>query len=282
MKVFNIASNLHSYLRSRKKLQIGFVPTMGALHNGHLSLVKKSTSENDLTVVSIFVNPTQFGEKADLEKYPRPIEKDLSMLELAGVDCAFVPEVSEVYPENFKEIDIDLGNLENTLEGKQRPGHFKGVCNVVYRLFDIVKPNRAYFGQKDFQQTVVIRKLITEKKLDIDLRIIPIVRENHGLAMSSRNQRLTSDCRKNASFIYQTLGWAKSQLKTLSLEEIIHRSKQKLSEQNGATVEYFEAINGIDMKPVDSLVEAPIIAIVCVVKYCGVRLLDNIILKSEQ
>ena len=203
-KTSDIAAIIH---RNRKKGNtIGFVPTMGALHTGHLSLVKKSIKENDLTIVSIFVNPTQFNNKIDLAKYPRTLEADLSLLMPLKVDIVFNPSVQEIYPLGDTEgSDIDLGGLDTYMEGAFRPGHFKGVAQVVRRLLEIVGPDRLYMGQKDFQQFTIIQFMIRNLKINTTLVVCPIIRETNGLAMSSRNVRLSEETRAKAGIIYKTL-----------------------------------------------------------------------------
>ncbi|MCB9246623.1 MAG: pantoate--beta-alanine ligase [Flavobacteriales bacterium] len=260
---------------------IGFVPTMGAIHRGHVSLVERARSENDFTVCSIFVNPRQFNEQKDLDLYPRPIESDMALLLDAGVDVLFLPDSEEMYPPDYSAPYIELGQLELLLEGAMRPGHFRGVAQVVDRLFSIVQPSRAYFGQKDFQQTVVIQKLIDQRYPNIRMVVCPIVREANGLAFSSRNERLTVGEREQASFIYEALKTLKEACATEPLETAINKARFMLELVEDATVEYLEAVNAHDMSPVDDLNAASTIVAVTVVRYGGVRLLDNIILKQS-
>src|SRR6478735_2463281 len=204
MEIFKEIGPLRAYLRSQKKGQstVGLVPTMGALHTGHLTLIKEAKAENDLTVCSIYVNPTQFNNASDLAKYPRLLEKDSQLLKEAGCDVLFAPENSEMYASP-SELKLEFGQLDKILEGKFRPGHFSGVGLVVSKLFNIVKPDRAYFGQKDFQQFAIISKLNEELLFGISLKAVYIVREEDGLAMSSRNLRLSSEERKKAIIFYQ-------------------------------------------------------------------------------
>ncbi len=195
----------------REGKTIGFVPTMGALHEGHLSLVSRSVKENDITVVSIFVNPTQFGPSEDLDRYPRDIEGDMKKLQAAGVDILFLPDVNDVYPEGYRTY-VTVEELSTKLCGEFRPGHFRGVATVVTKLFNIVRPDRAYFGQKDYQQSVIIRRMTEDLNFDIQIVVCPTVREDDGLAMSSRNLYLSSEERKAATVIYKTLSEAKKRL----------------------------------------------------------------------
>ena len=206
MKIVNSIKELKSYLAEEKRnnKQIGFVPTMGALHDGHLSLVERCVKENDVCVVSVFVNPTQFNDKHDLETYPRTLDKDCTLLEPVGCDYVFAPSAEEMYPEPDTRT-FDFGTVSAVMEGARRPGHFNGVCQIVSKLFDAVKPHRAYFGEKDFQQLAIIREMVRQMKFDLENVGCPIVREEDGLALSSRNARLSSDERENALNISRTL-----------------------------------------------------------------------------
>jgi len=204
MKIIEKVSDYNKFITSSKNLSTGFVPTMGALHKGHISLVEMSLAENDITVVSIFVNPRQFNDKTDFEKYPRNLERDLKLLENVGCHVVFVPENDDIY-YNYNGFDMDFEGLDKIYEGEFRPGHFKGVVDIVYRLFDIVKPNNAYFGEKDFQQMAIIKLMVKQAKLPINIIACEIVRENSGLAMSSRNERLSAEQREIASNIYKTM-----------------------------------------------------------------------------
>jgi len=251
---------------------------MGALHLGHASLIAESVAENTYTVCSIFVNPTQFGDAGDLEKYPKPIEKDIELLMEYGCDILFLPEYDQVYPKNYVHREFDLARMDFKIEGASRPGHFQGVCNVVARFFEIVRPDVAYFGQKDFQQTVVIKRLVKILKLPIRLAIIPIKREPHGLAMSSRNIRLTEKGRNNAAFIYKALHQLKEDVEEMSLLDALAKAKQFVSAQKGARIDYLLAVDTATLEEVTKLDNNSEVAIVTVVEYEGVRLLDNIIL----
>lgn len=236
MILFKNADQLHNYLEeqheTRKK--IGFVPTMGALHQGHISLIESSKKQNDITVCSIFVNPTQFNDPKDYEKYPITIETDIYQLETKGCDIIFLPSVKEIYPATFNKEVYDLGYLETVLEGKFRPGHFQGVCMVMHRLLEIIDCDNLYLGQKDYQQCMVIKRLIelTGKKEKINVIVCPTLRETDGLAMSSRNTRLNEEERKKATAIYQALTYLKSNLTKESLDELLQKAKQLLLEKD--------------------------------------------------
>jgi len=277
VKVYSKISDLQTELiaAQKKGLKIGFVPTMGALHPGHISLVQQSQKQCDITVVSIFVNPTQFNNPDDLDKYPRTLDSDLKLLEDVGCHFVFTPSVEEIYPENHQEIQLDLGFLAKTMEGKFRPGHFDGVVNVVYRLFEIVKPNKAFFGLKDFQQVAVIKFMVEQLNVPIEIVACPTLRENEGLAMSSRNMRLSDQNKKEALVLYKTLEFAKSlkssnktpkEVQTLSID---YFNKSELE------LEYFEIVNPLTLESLQN--EWVDDATACIVAYCdGVRLIDNL------
>ncbi len=258
---------------------IGFVPTMGALHEGHISLVKKCCEQNDVCIVSIFVNPTQFNNPTDLEKYPRTIEEDTKILKEAGADIVFVPSVQEIYPEPDNR-QFDFGQLDKVMEGKFRPGHFNGVAQVVSRLFDIVKPDRAYFGEKDFQQLAIIRQMVRQLNIPVEIVPMPIRREDSGLAMSSRNQRLTDDQKTQAVNIYRILSKSKALYNQKTVEEVRTWVVESINKIASLEVEYFEVVDGntlqqiVDWKDTDY-------AVGCITVFCGeVRLIDNIIYYS--
>ncbi len=258
---------------------IGFVPTMGALHQGHISLVKKCCEQNDVCIVSIFVNPTQFNNLTDLEKYPRTIEEDTKVLKEAGADIVFVPSVQEIYPEPDNR-QFDFGLLDKVMEGKFRPGHFNGVAQVVSRLFDIVKPDRAYFGEKDFQQLAIIRQMVRQLNIPVEIVPMPIRREDSGLAMSSRNQRLTGDQKTEAVNIYRILSDSKALYNQKTVEEVRIWVVESINKIPFLEVEYFEIVDGntlqqiVDWKDTDY-------AVGCITVFCGeVRLIDNIIYYS--
>ncbi len=220
---------------------IGFVPTMGALHQGHLSLMQQSLAENQYTVVSIFVNPTQFNNPDDLEKYPRTLEEDTKKItELDPDIIVYAPSVDDIYEENITSENFDYDGLENQMEGKFRPGHFNGVGTIVKRLFEIVTPNKAYFGEKDFQQLQIVKKMTSKNHLDVNIVGCPIFREVNGLAMSSRNERLSTEEREQAAIIYQTLLTAKEKFKTQSCEEVKKWVKEVFESNTMFDLEYFE------------------------------------------
>lgn len=255
---------------------IGFVPTMGALHEGHISLVKKCCEQNDICVVSIFVNPTQFNNQADLEKYPRTIEQDTKILEKAGAAIVFVPSVEEIYPEPDTR-QFDFGQLDKVMEGKFRPGHFNGVAQVVSRLFDIVKPDRAYFGEKDFQQLAIIRQMVRQCNIPVEIVPMPIRREESGLAMSSRNQRLNDEEKSEAVNIYRVLSESKKLNKHKAVEEIREKVIDDINKIGSLKVEYFEIVDGNTLQQITNWSETDY-AVGCITVFCGdVRLIDNIV-----
>ena len=264
----------------RQGKSIGFVPTMGALHAGHASLVKQACAENAVCVVSVFVNPTQFNNKEDLLKYPRNIKKDAELLADLGVDFVFAPTPEEMYSqeEMQQEFAFDFAGLDQVMEGKMRPGHFNGVVQVVSRLFDLVQPTRAYFGEKDFQQLAIIHHMVERSSLSeryTGLKIVdcPIVRENSGLAMSSRNERLSEQEKQTAVTISQTLFASLQWAKTASVKEVQQRVIDTINNVDGLEVEYYEIIDKNTLQPTDVWDNA----VGCVTVYCGsVRLIDNI------
>ena len=257
---------------------IGFVPTMGALHEGHLSLIKESLQDNDVTVCSIFVNPIQFNNKQDLEKYPRNLEEDLRMLQQGGCDYVFIPETKEIYPDGTPELDINFGSLDKVLEGKFRPGHFKGVAIIVKKLFEIVTPDNAYFGKKDYQQLLVIRRLVSELEIPVKIHACPTFREHDGLAMSSRNLRLTIGERQIASLIYQTLVETKEKAGQIPVKQLREWAIKKINANPAFRVEYFEIVDKTDLHKIESWNEN---AIACAAVFLGdVRLIDNMELFS--
>jgi pantoate--beta-alanine ligase len=264
----------------RQGKTIGFVPTMGALHAGHAALVQKACSENEICVVSIFVNPTQFNNAEDLQKYPRTLEKDTTLLESLGVHFVFAPTAEEMYSaeEIQARFSFDFNGLDEVMEGKMRPGHFNGVVQVVSRLFELVRPTRAYFGEKDFQQLAIIRHMVEHSTLSSNfnnLKIVgcPIVREASGLALSSRNERLSDNEKQTAVAISQTLIASLEWAKTDSLEEVQKRVIDTINAIDGLEVEYFEIVDKTTLQPTTTFDNA----IGCVTVYCGpVRLIDNI------
>lgn len=257
---------------------IGFVPTMGALHEGHISLVKKSRQVCGITVASIFINPTQFNNAEDLEKYPVTIEKDIYLLERTGCDILFLPDVREIYP-NGTEINehFDLGYLESILEGKYRPGHFQGVCQVVKRLLQIIKPTHLFLGQKDYQQCMVIKKLLALMHSDSKVVICPTLREENGLAMSSRNLRLNAMQKDRAAAIYRTLLFI--QQNEGAIPGVLKEDAGKKLEENDFIVDYVEIANAADLRTVEEWESRGLVALIAA-SINGVRLIDNILLSE--
>ncbi|HBJ07445.1 MAG TPA: pantoate--beta-alanine ligase [Coprobacter fastidiosus] len=254
---------------------VGLVPTMGALHNGHLELVKRCVAENSICVVSVFVNPTQFNDKNDLLHYPRTLDADCKLLESAGCVIAFAPEVEEMYPVEDTRV-FNLGAVAEVMEGKYRPGHFNGVAQIVSKLFDAVQPNRAYFGEKDFQQIAVIRSMVKLLNYPVEIVACPIVREDDGMALSSRNLRLTPEQRKNAVSISQTLFKSRTFAEQHSVAETIDYVVNTLNSVPDLDVEYFEIVNGNTLLSVNDWSDSDYI-VGCITVYCGeVRLIDNI------
>ena len=277
MKVAQTVSHLRQYVDSITKpgYKTGFVPTMGALHEGHISLVNICKKENEVTVVSIFVNPNQFNDKKDLENYPTMPEKDIKMLEEAGCDVVFMPGVKEVYPEPDTRV-FDFGTLGDVMEGRHRPGHFNGVAQVVTRLFDIVQPQRAYFGLKDFQQLAIIKKVTTDLHLPVEIIPCPIVREPDGLAMSSRNTLLTADERSHASHISAILFQARNLIPGHTPDEVRKFVTGQINKDPFLQTEYFEIANDTTLQRIESWNE-PGGKIGCVAVRVGkVRLIDNV------
>lgn len=273
-------TDLSDFLQKQrnKGKTIGFVPTMGALHEGHISLINESKKQSDITVCSIFVNPTQFNDKADLERYPRMPEKDAAMLEKAGCDVLFLPGVTEIYPEEDKR-QFDFGNLDKVLDGAHRPGHFNGVAQVVSRLFDVVKPDKAFFGLKDYQQLLIIKSLTQLLKLSVEIVPCPVLREADGLAMSSRNMLLTNEERKAAAIIPKLLQEAKTLLlEGKSVPEIKNNALSQLSKNPLYKLDYFEVCDADTLTSITSLNEhgASIILIACFVG--KIRLIDNLVI----
>ncbi len=280
MKVFSTVKALQEHLGNLKCSPVGFVPTMGALHPGHISLVKRAVSECPAAVVSIFVNPTQFNDKNDLERYPRTPEKDLEMLGeiLRENDAVFMPGVEEIYPGNITSGEWDFGNLEKVMEGIFRPGHFKGVAQVVNRLFNIVNPDIAYFGQKDFQQLAIIKDLVRQTGRNITIIPCPVVREPDGLAMSSRNLLLSPELRKNAGIIYATISRASSMLNTSDIPAIKDYVSNSINTTPGFRLEYFEIVDDTLLMPVNEKkdMQPGKKYFGCIAVWAGnVRLIDN-------
>lgn len=282
MILFKKSVVLHDYLDTQRKKgkTYGFVPTMGALHEGHISLIKSSKKKDDLLVCSIFVNPAQFNDPADFQKYPITLEKDLVMLETAGCDILFLPSVAEMYPEGINIAShYNLGYLETILEGHYRPGHFQGVCMIVDRLLKIVRPDNLYIGQKDYQQCMVIKKLIglIGMKELIHLNIIPTLREKNGLAMSSRNIRLSEESRIKAAAIFQSLTAIKEQLQIGELILLKEKAATELTEK-GFRIDYIDIANAADLEIVDDWDGKQKLVALAAAYLDEVRLIDNILL----
>jgi pantoate--beta-alanine ligase len=280
MIIFKKAKDLIKYLQKQKTIKgpIGFVPTMGALHEGHLSLIEQSKKKAGTTIVSVFVNPTQFNNKEDLEKYPRSVSKDVLLLEEKSCDILFLPDEKEIYPdEQSKRKHFDLGYLENILEGKFRPGHFQGVCLVVERLLNMVNPDFIFLGQKDFQQCLVIERLISILNKKIEVVVCPTLRESGGLAMSSRNLRLNDEERNRASQLQAALAFIKNKIGSVNFSTLKNETIEKL-EHNGFKIEYLELARQNDLevlaecRPKEN-------AVILIAAYLGdVRLIDNVLI----
>ena len=261
-------------LRAQGKT-VGLVPTMGALHAGHASLVKRCVAENDAAVVSVFVNPTQFNDKNDLAKYPRTLDADCRLLEQCGAAFAFAPSVEEMYPEPDTR-QFSYAPLDTVMEGKYRPGHFNGVCQIVSKLFEAVKPDRAYFGEKDFQQLAIIREMVRQLKFPLQIVGCPIVREEDGLALSSRNARLSAEERQQALKISQTLFASRDYAKLHTVAETQKFVEDAIEAAPGLRLEYFELVDGNTLQKIANW-EDTSYAVGCITVFCGeVRLIDNI------
>ena len=277
MEIFTTRLQLRQYLaqmRQNNKI-IGFVPTMGALHQGHISLLQQSQQATSITVCSIFVNPTQFTDPADLERYPRPIAADIDKLEQAGCHVLFNPAVSEMYAGN-EQWHLDIGGLEQLLEGKFRPGHYQGVTQVVYKLFDFIKPDMAFFGQKDYQQVLVIRRMVELLHLPVKLVMCPILRETDGLAMSSRNIHLSAAERQQALVLSKTLAWVNASFNSSNIPALKEQARSKIKVQQGVELEYFEIADGDNLHPANQNTKN-IVALVAA-KVGKTRLIDNVII----
>ena len=282
MKVIHTIKDLQaelSVLKAQGK-KVGLVPTMGALHAGHASLVKRSVNENEVTVVSVFVNPTQFNDKNDLVKYPRTLDADCKLLEACGATYAFAPSVEEMYPEPDTR-QFSYAPLDTVMEGAFRPGHFNGVCQIVSKLFEAVKPHRAYFGEKDFQQLAIIREMVRQMQFDLEIVGCPIVREEDGLALSRRNARLSAEERENALKISQTLFKSRTFAATHTVSETLKFVEDAIAAVPGLRLEYFEIVDGNTLQKVDNWNQTSYV-VGCITVFCGdVRLIDNIKYKES-
>lgn len=281
MRIFKTIKDLSGFLKNLKKSgkQIGFIPTMGALHEGHLSLLKTSIDHNDFTVVSIFVNPTQFNSRKDFERYPITIEEDILKLELHHADLLFLPEVDEIYPEGLNNpSNIPLGNIENELEGFFRPGHFQGVATVVSKLLKVINPDFLYMGQKDFQQCMVIDKLIQMMNLPVKLQIVSTFREDSGLAMSSRNMLLSEEGKKKAAAIYSALNYFKDNITKIPVNQLKEEAIKIILDAGFSKVEYFEVCNAQDLSKIDKFKPENKAVVLTAAWIESIRLIDNLLI----
>ncbi|RFZ92790.1 pantoate--beta-alanine ligase [Mucilaginibacter conchicola] len=275
MKTFKTRQAIREYLSAQANATVGFVPTMGALHNGHIALIKRAKAENDITVCSIFVNPTQFNDPKDLEKYPRPIEADMAKLEAAGCDILFNPEVNEMYDDN-EQWHLDIGPLEQLLEGEFRPGHYQGVTQVVYKLLDIVKPTNLYMGQKDYQQFLIVSRMVELLSIPVNMVMCPIERETDGLAMSSRNVHLSADERKHSLVLSKTLNYIKEHFDISQEAELEEQAMEMLAAEEGVEPEYFRIVDGKTLLPATPA-STSVVALTAA-KVGKTRLIDNVLI----
>lgn len=283
MRIITKAKEMHDAVReekSRGKI-IGFVPTMGFLHEGHLSLVRESARQADVTVVSIYVNPAQFGPKEDFREYPRDIKRDTEILEAEGVDYIFSPDNEEIYPEGYKTY-VEVHDLQDTLCGRSRPGHFRGVCTVVLKLFNIIEPDIAYFGQKDAQQAIILKRMAQDLNLEVEIEVLPIVREEDGLALSSRNTYLDQEERKAARVLSKTLEEAREMVKNGEQDsgKVINRMKEMIIQEPRAKIDYVEIADMENLNPVAKIEKEALAALAVFIG--EVRLIDNTILKVKE
>ena len=279
MKIINTVAALQQAVTEAKQqgLSVGLVPTMGALHEGHASLIRQSVAENQLTVVSVFVNPTQFNDPKDLQHYPRTFEADAQLIASLGGDLVFAPSVEEVYPQEDTRV-FAYPPIDTVMEGARRPGHFNGVCQIVSKLFDMVTPDKAYFGEKDFQQIAVVRAMMKDQGFGFELVACPIVRDERGLALSSRNALLSASERLTATAICRTLRESVSFARSLTVKEVIDTVVRRINAVEGMEVEYFQIVNAETLQPIDDWNDAARVQ-GCITVYCGerrVRLIDNI------
>ncbi len=281
MLVINTIEGINSEIRKRKSTGavVGLVPTMGALHPGHLEIVRRAVAENDTVVVSIFVNPTQFNDNTDLEKYPRDLERDLSLLSGISTDIlVFAPEVGEMYSGGLRSGEYEFGGLDRIMEGRFRPGHFHGVATIVEKLLKVVSPHVAYFGEKDYQQLLIIRSIVEQQKIPVEIIGCTIVREPSGLAMSSRNERLTKRLRKEASFIYKTLKAAKVQFGTKSAISVTNWVEAAFANHPDLDLEYIVIADELNLKPATKKIKGKRYRAFIAVYAEGIRLIDNVAL----
>lgn len=280
MRLVDTISDMKAIIRSNRTMgkTIGFVPTMGYLHEGHLSLANRSVQDNDCTVMSIFVNPTQFGPSEDFEKYPRDMERDLSLAESAGVDVVFAPSVAEMYPEEYKTY-VNVEDITGVLCGLSRPGHFRGVTTVVNKLFNIIEPNKAYFGQKDAQQVIVIKKMVRDLNMNLEIVTCPIIRESDGLAISSRNVYLNSEERKAAVILSKSLFEVEEIIKQgeRSCVKVVQYLKDRIKSEDLAEIDYVEVVSVNGLEAIEQIRESVLIALA--VRFGRTRLIDNIMME---
>jgi pantoate--beta-alanine ligase len=280
MIIFKKGLPLQNRLKQLKNInkKIGFVPTMGALHNGHLALIEQSKSPDTTTVCSIFVNPTQFNDKKDFEKYPVTIENDIYLLEKVNTDILFIPAVDEIYPDGLAtNFSYDLGYLETMLEGFYRPGHFQGVCRVMHKLLNIVQPDDLFMGQKDYQQCMVIKRLIELYKIPTQLHLVPTRREESGLAMSSRNVRLSDEAKQKASAIFKALGFIKNNISSLSIDQLKEKATAIILYAGFEKIDYIEICDADSLMPLNKFQQTKMVALAAAFIE-GVRLIDNMLL----
>ncbi|MFD0795731.1 pantoate--beta-alanine ligase [Mucilaginibacter litoreus] len=276
MKIFTTRQAIHQYLSAQGNAVIGFVPTMGALHNGHLSLITQAKAANDITVCSIFVNPTQFNDPKDLEKYPRPIKDDIEKLEAVGCDVLFNPPVSEIYDGN-EQWHLDIGPLEQQLEGEFRPGHYQGVTQVVYKLLDIVKPANLYMGQKDYQQFLIVSRMVKLLNIPVNMVMCAIERDADGLAMSSRNIHLSADDRRHALILSKVLNRVKNEFDVNNIGQLQDDAMRALAAEEGVVPEYFRIANGETLVEADA--SSKTIVALTAARVGKTRLIDNVLIK---
>ncbi len=279
MILFREAATLHLFLEKCNYQSVGFIPTMGALHEGHISLISLCKQNAETVISSIFVNPTQFNDPADFKKYPVTLSEDILKLEHAGSDILFLPSVDEIYPKGTKAtVHYDLGNLENTLEGYYRPGHFQGVCQVVHRLLDIIQPKTLYLGRKDYQQCLVLQKLINLLNLPVKIIAGPTLREPSGLAMSSRNVRLNTEQRKQAASIYHSLQNIKNNFRSVSLSRLVADTENLLIRNGFVKVDYVSIADAQTLERADDRSKEKALVALIAAFIGDVRLIDNILL----
>lgn len=275
LKTFTTRRQVRDYLSEQGTASIGFVPTMGALHQGHLSLIARAKQHNDITVCSIFVNPTQFNDATDLQNYPRPIEADMAKLDSIGCDILFNPPVNEMY-ESDEHWHLDIGPLEHLLEGEFRPGHYQGVMQVVFKLLDIVKPTNLYMGQKDYQQFMVIDQMIALLKIPVNMVMCPIEREPDGLAMSSRNIHLTPTDRQHSLILSKTLNWAKANFDKDNIAPLEHQAMEQMATEDDVQPEYFRILDGKTLLPANENTQE--FVALTAAKVGKTRLIDNVLI----